>query len=264
MRRFFQGVFLTVNAIFTSTNHDGLVYSLMSSSSHIKQLNKLNNRLRHVQTYSGVAFGSFALLHSVPALLATAGALDAIDDIVMIERCAYHFPYVEVTWVFGSVTLHVLAGVARRLVLRTLSRSETTQKQLYTSNAQQKAGFALIPLLISHTLLNRIIPSTTAPPINSLSPSELSYSHYVGYLLNTGAVMKFVSGFSLISLSAITTYHGISGLRRGKKGGKVALKCSLVNAVSVLVGLVNLARGYESVSYLEPRYEAVYGYFKVF
>lgn len=67
-------------------------------------------------------------------------------------------------------------------------------------------GYALIPLVIPHLLLHRIIPSTAGPPINDLSPSEMGYE-FVGYACATRPWMT--AGYVL--LTGVALWHGIVG-----------------------------------------------------
>ncbi|TIA93131.1 hypothetical protein E3P99_00272 [Wallemia hederae] len=218
-----------------------------------QRLQRLNKRLARVQTYSGIAFGSFALLHSVPTILAAGGGVGIVDDIVMISRTLYHAPYAELVWVAGSAGVHVLASVIRRLVQRRISFYSESKPAALT--AQQKSGYALIPLLLAHSLSHRVIPSFYTPPISALSPSELSYAHFVAYAARS---RPYLSTAAYTTLAGLSVYHAITGLRRSRKARTVAAKASLTYAVTTALALLNLARSFEELHYLTPRYEAVY------
>lgn len=76
-------------------------------------------------------------------------------------------------------------------------------------------GYALLPLVIPHLLLHRIIPATEAPPINSLSPSEFGYE-FVGYACATRPWMT--AGYVL--LAGVGLWHGIVGSMKVVGWGK--------------------------------------------
>lgn len=100
---------------------------------------------------------------------------------------------------YAPLTLHVLSSLARRalLVSRTRRFHATTHTVL---------GYVLLPLVIPHLLLHRVIPSTEGPPINALSPSEMGYE-FAGYACATRPWMT--AGYVL--LTGVALWHGIVG-----------------------------------------------------
>ncbi len=67
-------------------------------------------------------------------------------------------------------------------------------------------GYVLLPLLVPHLMLHRLIPATDGPPINALSPSEMGYE-FVGYACATRKWMT--AGY--VVLTGVALWHGIVG-----------------------------------------------------
>lgn len=73
-------------------------------------------------------------------------------------------------------------------------------------------GYILIPLTLSHAFHHRILPSSPAPPISSLSPTLLSFS-LVAYALSTPSHrVKAALGYAAIL--GVAGYHALSAMRR--------------------------------------------------
>ncbi|KAI5479651.1 hypothetical protein MNV49_003161 [Pseudohyphozyma bogoriensis] len=73
-------------------------------------------------------------------------------------------------------------------------------------------GYVLVPLTLSHINLHRLLPSLSAPPISSLSPTLFSYS-FTSYSLNS-RLHRLRSSLSYGLLVTIAGYHVIAGMRR--------------------------------------------------
>lgn len=77
------------------------------------------NILRKTQRYSAYTFSAFALVHMLATTITPAFLPGLANDILQMGRTVYHAPGMEYILVFGLATLHVLSGVAMR-VLRNL------------------------------------------------------------------------------------------------------------------------------------------------
>ncbi|TIC00865.1 hypothetical protein E3Q18_00899 [Wallemia mellicola] len=199
-----------------------------------------------IQKYSGIAFGGFVVLHLCAP---HAGALlgpNVVDDVVMIGRTLYHQPYIEYAWIGGSLSVHIISSIYKRM-------KRGTSKRV---SAQNKTGWVLIPLLFGHTLIHRVIPAMDVKPIRSLSPSELSYAHYVGHALTTRPLFSII-GYT--SLTALVIYHGLVGLMVKRKKVKHAVT---VNIAVIGIGLARIANGY-TPDFMTGRYEAVYNQLRI-
>lgn len=164
----------------------------------------------------------------------------------MIGRTLYHQPYIEYAWIGGSLTVHILSSIYKRI-------KKGKGKRI---SAQNKSGWVLIPLLFGHTLVHRIIPAMDMKPIQSLSPSELSYAHYVGHALTTRPIFSII-GYT--SLTALVIYHGLVGLMFKPKKVKRAVT---VNIAFIGIGLARIANGY-TPDFMTSRYEAVYSQLRI-
>ncbi|TIB75106.1 hypothetical protein E3Q22_01293 [Wallemia mellicola] len=186
-----------------------------------------------IQKYSGIAFGGFVVLHLCAP---HAGALlgpNVVDDVVY-------------AWIGGSLSVHIISSIYKRM-------KRGTSKRV---SAQNKTGWVLIPLLFGHTLIHRVIPAMDVKPIRSLSPSELSYAHYVGHALTTRPLFSII-GYT--SLTALVIYHGLVGLMVKRKKVKHAVT---VNIAVIGIGLARIANGY-TPDFMTGRYEAVYNQLRI-
>lgn len=164
----------------------------------------------------------------------------------MIGRTLYHQPYIEYAWIGGSLSVHIISSIYKRM-------KRGTSKRV---SAQNKTGWVLIPLLFGHTLIHRVIPAMDVKPIRSLSPSELSYAHYVGHALTTRPLFSII-GYT--SLTALVIYHGLVGLMVKRKKVKHAVT---VNIAVIGIGLARIANGY-TPDFMTGRYEAVYNQLRI-
>lgn len=180
--------------------------------------------------------------------------------------------------VFAPLGLHVAASIARR----TLIAAKTGPRKLST---QQYLGYALIPLVVPHLLLHRLIPADAAPPISSLSPSEFGFEFVAnavatrpwmtaGYLVLTGAGLfhAFVGGMKVVGWAKRLLGKGKKGGGEGEVVGAGAAprkvgarrRIGLRGIVATLVGVVGVGLwrlGDESAGISTTvlrRYDAVY------
>lgn len=70
-----------------------------------------------------------------------------------------------------------------------------------------RTGYPLIPLVLAHLFIHRLIPASPAPPIASLSPSELGYD-FVAYGLNSRLWTSVAAYLALVGLLVPHTWVG--------------------------------------------------------
>ncbi|WOO81617.1 uncharacterized protein LOC62_03G005140 [Vanrija pseudolonga] len=231
--------------------------------------------LTHTQNASAAVFGVFLTVHLAAPIAAAVGGLAGADGAMLIGR-EYYLP-LEPIAVFAPLGLHVAASIARRALIA----AKTGPRKLST---QQYLGYALLPLVLPHLLLHRLIPADAAPPVSALSPSEFGFEFVanavatrpwmtVGYLALTGAGLfhAFVGGMKVVGWAKRL-------LGKGKKGadGEVAgagaaprkvgsrRRIGLRGIVATLVGVVGIGLwrlGDESAGISTTvlrRYDAVY------
>lgn len=220
-----------------------------STDCNEKQIKNYNSKsklikvLNNIQIISGLAFGSFTVIHIAAPISSALISPSVVDDVVMIGRTLYHQPYIEMS-IFSSIIIHILSGSIKRMI-----------KKRKSINIQQRLGWLGLPILLSHILTHRVIPSLSTPPISNLSPSELTYSNFVNYSLR---FRPYFSIFTYTTLSTILTYHSIAGLWRKFKKSHIAT-FSVVNTAIISTGLFRLLDNvYNPPSYILPRFEAVY------
>lgn len=101
---------------------------------------------------------------------------------------------------YAPLAIHVLSGAARRAVL-----TYKTRGRARLSN-QAIAGWVLLPLVLPHLWLHRVLPSEASAPISALSPSEFGYE-FAGHAAATRPWMT--AGY--LALSAFGVYHALVG-----------------------------------------------------
>jgi len=74
-------------------------------------------------------------------------------------------------------------------------------------------GYALIPIVIHHLYIHRILPSSPLPPISSLSPSFFNYTFTALSLTHSSPYLRIASTLSYASLASLATYHALVGWR---------------------------------------------------
>jgi hypothetical protein len=79
--------------------------------------------------------------------------------------------------------------------------------------SHQATGYALIPIVLHHVYVHRILPSSPLPPISSLSPSFFNYTFTALSLNHSSFYLRIASSLSYASLASLATYHGLVGLR---------------------------------------------------
>lgn len=186
----------------------------------------------------------------------------------------------EPVLVYTPLGLHLASAILRRglLVYRT--------GRIPTLSTHSMLGYALIPLVIPHLLLHRLIPADPNPIISSLSPSEFGYEFVahavatrpwmtVGYLVLTGVGLwhSCVGGMKVVgwlrqsfgkakpkSASTITTNLEGSVVRTVPKTRKIGLRGIVAALVGIVgIGLYRLCTEASGVSTLvNKRFDAVF------
>ncbi|ODO04992.1 hypothetical protein I350_05604 [Cryptococcus amylolentus CBS 6273] len=149
--------------------------------------------LTMTQNTSALVFTVFLVPHLASPVMATIGGLDGAEKTMMIARDLY-LP-LEPVLVYIPLAIHLTSSLTKRLILSTnpsLPLSIRLPRQMH-----QLLAYPLLLLLIPHILTHRLIPSSSAPPIRELSPSELGWEFvghglgdwltWVGYLGLVGA-----------------------------------------------------------------------------
>ncbi|KAG0325815.1 hypothetical protein BG004_003097 [Podila humilis] len=72
--------------------------------------------LGRIQAYSALGFTAFAALHIIPPTLAAFGGVDLANKALILGRVYYQTYGVEQVAVFGTLTVHILSGLARAVV----------------------------------------------------------------------------------------------------------------------------------------------------
>ncbi|BEJ16877.1 hypothetical protein CspHIS471_0602780 [Cutaneotrichosporon sp. HIS471] len=136
-------------------------------------------------------------IHLAAPIAAGFGGTQAADNVMLVGREYYHF--LEPLAVYLPLGLHLASSLVKRVLL--VSRSKRFHVTTHTV-----LGYVLIPLVVPHLILHRLIPSTEGPPINQLSPSEMGYE-FVGYACATRKWMT--AGY--VVLTGVALWHGIVG-----------------------------------------------------
>lgn len=252
-------------------------------------LGTVNPALRLVQLTSSASFALFGIVHlasPLSALLPQRGqyissAENRANGFLLLGRELYQGEWSEPLLVWGSLSAHVLSGVALRW-LKVVERSErrkvrreevkrrarelatvnaddlpgpdfrraseverdlavdevdelegelvattTTDEELVVPSAvpaatgplvplptfHQATGYVLVPFVLHHAWLHRLLPSSPLPPISSLSPDLLNYSLTAMALNHQNGVIRLGSALCYAALTSLATYHGLVGTR---------------------------------------------------
>lgn len=164
----------------------------------------------------------------------------------LFGREYYHGCFAEPWLVFAPLSLHVCAGILKR-ILSTFNKQDVRRLGSSPINLLTASAYPLVVFLSIHVLTNRLIPSTSTPPIQALSPSELDYDYVKIGLM----VWPFRSTLIYGSLLISTALHGGEGvniilrtwLPRAKRMSAAAKRLVTSTVVSTVVfGLVCIAR----------------------
>jgi hypothetical protein len=82
-----------------------------------------------------------------------------------------------------------------------------------TPNFHQKTGYLLIPFVLHHAYLHRLLPASPFPPISSLSPAFFSYAFTSLSLNHSSPLIVALSALSYTGVTLLATYHGLLGWR---------------------------------------------------
>lgn len=252
-------------------------------------LGTVNPALRLVQTTSAATFALFGIVHLASPLSGLlpqrpkylTSAENRANGFLLVARELYQGEWTEPVWVWGSLSAHVLSGMALRW-LKVLERAErrkvrreevkrrarelatvhadelvgpdfqraseierdlavdevdelegglvattTTDEELVVPSAvpastgalvplptfHQATGYALLPFVLHHVWLHRLLPASPEPPISSLSPSFFNYTFSSLALNHSNLVVRLGSAASYAALTSLATYHGLVGVR---------------------------------------------------
>ncbi|GAA6011531.1 hypothetical protein JCM11491_004678 [Sporobolomyces phaffii] len=196
------------------------------------------------QSVSACSFSLFSLVHlSAPltALLPSrpkylASPENRANGFLLLGRELYQGQWSEPVWVYASLSVHVLAGVANRW----LKLAQATQRRKWKRRClalelddddapspttadtrplkpalttHHVTGYVLVPIVLHHVWLHRILPASPAPPISALSPSFFNYTFTAEALTNPSRALRVASAASYAALTALAVYHALVGLR---------------------------------------------------
>lgn len=113
----------------------------------------------------------------------------------------YYLP-LEPLLVYLPLTLHILSSSAKRILvtLRTRRAPPLTISII--------TGYLLIPFVLPHVLVHRIIPQTAARPISSLSPSELGFD-FVAHAIRSRPIQSTGAYIGLVGLIVPHAWVGV-------------------------------------------------------
>ncbi|KDN41937.1 hypothetical protein RSAG8_07154, partial [Rhizoctonia solani AG-8 WAC10335] len=176
--------------------------------------------LTYVQHTPTPFITTFMLVHLSAPALASIGGTNTANQVMLLGREYYHGVPQENLLVFLPITVHVGASLIKRAAklgrqifvgLRTrrglTTRESTPDSPLTTSDVLVWTGYPLLLALAPHIATHRLIPSTPAPPISSISPSELDYT-FVHFGLKNWPTRSWVM-YAVLVGSGIT--HAIYG-----------------------------------------------------
>lgn len=182
-----------------------------------------------------------------------------LDALQLLGREYYQTSLGEPLFLWAPLGLHVAASLSKRLC-----SPKPFERPSSLLSIAAYSSLVLIPL---HALVNRIYPTLTVSPIDSLGPSELDYEFVkygiqqwpirstVFYALLTGfALMHMVEGAGVIYKRWVSPMHGPWSKRStrtrrllGMTGAVAALSGVLTSAAEPIVGLTSVLHRYRVV-----------------
>ncbi|UZJ56667.1 hypothetical protein CBS101457_005987 [Exobasidium rhododendri] len=214
---------------------------MASSSNSPFSKGRVMATLTTLQHTSALVFGSFLIVHlAAPAVAVVAPRGETIElatKTMVLGRVYYQNVLTEPLVVYASISIHLLSSLAKRgLQLQRKRRTDRTtdpssvegyiidsrsDKQIqpgvkspFGNSIHTITGLILLPAVAIHSYLNRIVPSSSSAPINSLSPSEIDYSYVTHGFLTNSKAWRYVTWSLYASLLAAGAVHVVAGLDR--------------------------------------------------
>lgn len=174
--------------------------------------------LTSTQNCSALIFSIFLGVHLASPILASVGGITAADNTLLVGR-AWYLPSETLT-IYLPLALHLSSSLAKRLIIYV----KTRRPPPITSHLV--TGWILPWIVVPHIASHRLVPARSAPPISSLSPSELGYE-YVGWGIKQRPLWSYVTYLALVGIASWHAGVGmmkiVSWLKRGR-GGKGAVR----------------------------------------
>ena len=187
-------------------------------------LTPIVTRLHQYSTYPLTAFLALHITNTSLLPLITPN-LPAASTYLLLTRPFYQSRLLEPLVVTIPLTTHILSGIALRFLRRqqalsrygTLPTTKRTSSPWPTLSFSSITGYALLPLALSHTFLNRILPL-----IYEGGSSDISLE-YVGHGIARSPVVLTVAYFLLVTVGVA---HGVWGWARwlGLLPGQVTVR----------------------------------------
>ncbi|KAF9576132.1 hypothetical protein EC968_010255 [Mortierella alpina] len=178
--------------------------------------------LGRLQAYSAMAFGSFALIHMVPPVLASVGGLDLADKGLMWGRVYYQTYGVEQVLVFGSLAVHIGAGLCKaaiRLVWRINAYYASTAPTTASETTRDDASGSETTIIAAASHPNGTGGGGSGASTGGSAPGLFPYHRLVGWLLTPivlghmdtmrMAPLKVLGDSSLVDYSFVSYLHRI-------------------------------------------------------
>ncbi|KAH9023840.1 hypothetical protein EDB85DRAFT_1870453 [Lactarius pseudohatsudake] len=183
---------------------------------------------------------TFLLIHLTAPAAANFGGSALSSQTMLLGREYYQTMFGERYLLFGPLFIHSSSAIIKRLVSPRVSRPLTSA----LSVTGYVTAFCILPV---HLITHRLAPADPAPPISSLSPSELDYEFVKAAL--SGWPRRSTVLYSVLVLGvALHAADGIGiiwstwspGLKLPGRKARRALAGAAI--VPVLTGLAVIAR----------------------
>lgn len=234
-----------------------------------KHFNSIIPVLQSLQKYSSYTFTAFSVMHGVAVIVGPSFSTDTAKDMMSMGRQLYQDSSLEWILVFGSLTTHVLSGMATRCLRSWMYRWKHGQRKAVRRNSQiepdeeitddagligglptlaglrpkrsfisrtlgltplQFAGYLSIPLVLYHVMQMRIIPL--------LLEGDSSYVSldYVQAVLswNQPIWRPLLNWVIYPTMVLLTTYHTVYGLLWWNNVKELRLRKLAMNVISLI------------------------------
>ncbi|KAH3688176.1 hypothetical protein WICPIJ_000818 [Wickerhamomyces pijperi] len=241
-----------VNTSSTTTNEEPeLPINKGEKSVLYNTLTKLTPFLQTAQKYSSITFSVFATIHGIGVTVGPLISTSFTNELISLGREIYQSSSIEWWLVWGSLTVHVVSGVALRnirQILRKWNYGDTQPRKKVVDLSSSKdstkvpdensgliggvqsyfglgakrsfsfKNLGMTPLQFSGYLLVPLVSyhsiQTRILPLFLEGDSSYITIEYITYLLNHSLLASVTNWILYPSLTILATYHTIFGLCR--------------------------------------------------
>ncbi|KAK6341735.1 hypothetical protein TWF696_008800 [Orbilia brochopaga] len=211
--------------------------------------------LTKTQRLSSYAFTGFLGIHfATTGILPLISLLETAENSLILSRVLYQNRFLEPTLVVGSLGVHVLSGVALRIIQRVRQyRRYDRIVWIKDLDLVHLTGYALIPTVMVHFGIVRGLPLVIDGGSEGIGISFIAHGF---------SVFRYISWTVYGSLATLGAYHAVQGLSRwwclSKRWRRVTFGVIVGIAGTWLASVTRLSRIGRAVGHLGRHYDMLY------